>query len=127
MLYTEQRSGHETRPSHWLCRGDHAGVCGLHTADVLPNLHLRGLHGRSDHGGGEVGAVPAQRGDDASGILQGTRSEVQQECARGSGIRVALLLRRSALLGNVAGDNGHESIVQLQRAEVMLDGLSCYN
>mmetsp|Transcript_72065 Transcript_72065/g.168816 ORF Transcript_72065/g.168816 Transcript_72065/m.168816 type:complete len:213 (+) Transcript_72065:546-1184(+) len=72
---------------------DHSGIRGLHAADVFPNLHFRCLHGGSDHGGGEVRAVPAQGSDDTTGIL-----------------------------GNVASDNWHEGIRKLQRPEVVLDG-----
>mmetsp|Transcript_17243 Transcript_17243/g.51674 ORF Transcript_17243/g.51674 Transcript_17243/m.51674 type:complete len:275 (+) Transcript_17243:677-1501(+) len=54
---------------HRLRVGHHAGIGGHDAVDVLPDLDLRGEHGRADDGGREVRAVAPERRDGALAVV----------------------------------------------------------
>mmetsp|Transcript_63365 Transcript_63365/g.181809 ORF Transcript_63365/g.181809 Transcript_63365/m.181809 type:complete len:216 (+) Transcript_63365:395-1042(+) len=63
------RSLLEGQDTHRTGRGHHAGVRGHDAHDVLPDLHLRSLDGRTDDRGGQVRTISAQCRDNPSSIL----------------------------------------------------------
>ena len=103
-----------TTPSSWFRTRNHSRVSCLNSTDIFPDLDFCRFHGRSNDSRREVGTISSQCSDNSFGILK----HVAQDETRN-----VILSPNSKLLGNISSDNGKVSIVALQRAQMVLNGL----
>lgn len=103
-----------TTPSSWFRTWNHSRVSCLNSTDIFPDLDFCSFHGRSNDSRREVRTISSQCSDNSFGILK----NVAQDQTRN-----VILSPNSKLLGNISSDNGKVSIVVLQRAQMVLNGL----